>query len=152
MYFSNKLKFEQLGKGVAKEELDKLFSFEFEGKEDFIRFYLQYNGVFFPDGAKIETEDEEWCYGTEVEDIYTIKNILILWDGLKVRSIETKKLVETHFPFAQDASGNKYLIEFNTGLVKYMDLEEELDGLITVASDFRNFCENLLPLDYAEDS
>ena len=72
MYFSNKLKFEPIGKGVAKEELDKLFPFEFEGKEDFIRFYLQYNGVFFPDGAKIETEDEEWYYGTELEEFMTL--------------------------------------------------------------------------------
>lgn len=152
MYFSNKLKFEPLGKGVAKEELDKLFPFDFEGKEDFIRFYLQYNGVFFLDGAKIMTEDEEWCYGTEVEEFYDIELLIRMWNVLGERSIETKLILETHFPFAKDASGNIFFIEFKTGLVKYMDHEEELDGLITVASDFRNFCENLLPLDYAEDS
>lgn len=152
-FFSDSnLNFQILKAGITKEQIDNIIPFNFKGKDVFVQFYAAYNGVYFPNGALIKSyhfdnvndEYEE----LEVEFIYNIEHLTKMWDVLKNRSMDTKNFVETHIPFARDASGNEFFIEINTGEIKYIAWEEGLnEGIINVVSDFEKFCLAIESLD-----
>lgn len=146
--FSQKINsdYKVLKTSLAKNQIEDLIPFYFEGKEDFILFYLSFNGVYFPKGAKISTEsflgvDEDEYYELELEYIYDIEYILEVKEAIKEQSEEVKKFAETHIPFARNAGGNDFFIEILTGKIKYVSWEYGIeDGLIEVAPSFKDFC------------
>jgi len=154
LFFTNPdLNIHILNKGVTKEQIESVISQDFKGKEDFIRFYLRYDGVFFNEGAVISTEpfqkdDEEEYYELEIEFIYSMKHLTEMWRAIKERSPEAEKFVEKHIPFARDAAGNDFFIEIPTGEIKKISWEYDIEeGLIWVAPNFKEFCSAIKPLD-----
>lgn len=153
LFFSNTaLNIHILNNGVTKEKIESVISQDFKGKEDFIRFFLEYNGVFFNEGAIVSTEqfqndDEDEYYELEIESIYRIDQIQSIWEAIKERSAEAKKFMETHIPFAGNAGGNDFFIEIPTGTIKYISWEYDIEeGLIGVAHSFKDFCLAIEPL------
>jgi hypothetical protein len=154
LFFTNpNLKIQILNEGVTREQIECVISQDFKGKEDFVQFYLVQNGVYFPEGAEISTEqfqnieDEEY-YELEIEFIYNIEHLTKMWEAIKERSEIAKRFVETHIPFARDAAGNDFFIEIPTGIVKYVSWEYDIEeGLIGVAPNFKDFCLAIKPLD-----
>jgi len=153
-FFSNSnLNFQILKTGLTKEQIEKIIPFDFIGKDFFIQFYIAYDGVYFPNGASIKTYHSNKAIDSEydefeVEFIYSIEHLTKMWNVLKNRSNETKKFVETHIPFARDAAGNEFFIEFNTGMVKYIFWEDGLNGnIIDVVPNFKEFCLAIRSLD-----
>lgn len=154
LFFTNPaLNIHILNKGVTKEKIESVIPQDFKGKEDFIQFYLAYDGVFFNEGAVISTEqflkeDEDEYYELEIESIYRIDQIQSIWEAIKERSAEAKKFMETHIPFAGNAGGNDFFIEISTGTIKYISWEYDIEeGLIGVASNFKDFYLAIKPLD-----
>ena len=147
LFFINpNLNFQILNEGIAREQIESVISQDFKGKEDFIQFFLVHNGIYFPEGAEISTEqfqdieDEEY-YELETEFIYSIEHLTKMWEAIKERSEIAKKFVETHIPFARDAAGNEFFIEIPTGIVKYISWEYDIEeGLVWVAPNFKDFC------------
>ena len=137
------LDFVVLGEPKTEKQLFKEFPFEFNGKEDFVRFYLAHNGIFFSDGAEVNEECEVECF-------YDIGNRLEeMWEATKKHSPEANEYAKTHFPFASDAAGNEYFIEFPSGCVKYISWEYGLpDGESLVAQNFKEFCSMIKTLIY----
>lgn len=94
----NKDDYKALKISLTENQIENLMPFYFEGKEEFILFYLTFNGVYFPKGAKISTEsfldvDEDEYY--ELEYIYDIEYILEIREAIKEQSEEVKKFAET---------------------------------------------------------
>ncbi|MWW26914.1 SMI1/KNR4 family protein [Algibacter lectus] len=153
LFFTNTaLKMHILNNGVTKEKIENVISQDFKGKEDFIKFYLAYDGVFFNEGAVVsieqfEKDDEDEYYELELESIYRIDQIQSIWEAIKERSAGAKKFMESHIPFAGDAGGNDFFIEIPTGTIKYISWEYEIEeGLIGVAHNFKDFCLSVEPL------
>lgn len=154
LFFSNSnLNFQILNIGLTKEQMDSAIPFDFKGKDVFVQFYLVHDGVYFPDGAVIRTnqfknvKDNEYDE-LEVEFIYSIEHLTKMREAIKKRSEEAKKFAETHIPFARDAAGNEYFIESYTGMIKYISWEYGLEeGLIDVVESFKEFCLATEPLD-----
>jgi hypothetical protein len=147
LFFTNpNLQIQILNEGVTREQIESVISQNFKGKEDFIRFYLVQNGVYFPEGAEISTEpfqnvENEEYYELEIEFIYSIEHLIKMWEAIKERSEIAKKFVEKHIPFARDAAGNEFFIEIPTGIIKYVSWEYDIEeGLIWVAPNFKIFC------------
>jgi len=153
IFFSNQnLNFQILNEGLTRDGIDNIIPYDFNGKEDFIQFYLAHDGVYFPDGAAISRSEfrkkaDDECDELEIEVIYRKEQLIKMWEAIKERSAETKKFVETHVPFAGDAAGNDFFIEIPTGIVKYVSWEYELEGILEVAKNFREFCLAIKPLD-----
>lgn len=153
LFFKNAaLNIQILNKDVTKEKIESVISKDFKGKEDFIQFYLAYDGIFFNEGAVISTEkfqnieDEEY-YELEIEFIYSIEHLKEMWEAIKERSEDTKKFIETHIPFARDAAGNTFFIEIPTGEIIYISWEYDVEeGLIWVAPSFKDFYLAIEPL------
>jgi hypothetical protein len=154
LFFTNpNLNFQVLNEGLARERISNIILYDFNGKENFIGFYLVHDGVYFPDGASINrssfqkvTEDE--YNELEIEFIYSIEHLTKMWEAIKERSTIAKKFVETHIPFARDAAGNEFFIEIPTGIVKYVSWEYDIEeGILDVAANFREFCLAIQPLD-----
>lgn len=147
----NKGDYKALKISLTKNQIENWMPFYFEGKEEFILFYLTFNGVYFPKGAKISTEsfldvDEDEYYELELEYIYDIEYILEIKEAIKEQSEEVKKFAETHIPFARNAGGNDFFIEIPTGKIKYVSWEYGIeDGLIEVAPSFKDFCGAIEP-------
>lgn len=121
----NKDDYKALKISLTENQIENLMPFYFEGKEEFILFYLTFNGVYFPKGAKISTEsfldvDEDEYYELELEYIYDIEYILEIREAIKEQSGKVKKFAETHIPFARNAGGNDFFIEIPTGKIKYV--------------------------------
>ena len=116
------LKFEALNDGSTKERINGVIPYEFEGKDDLIRFYQMYDGVYFPDGTWISGH-ERTDYGMEVEFIYRLEDIIVMREANSERSATAKMFVETHIPFARDAAGNEFYIEIPTGAIKYVKVQ-----------------------------
>ena len=141
------LKFEVLNDGSTKERINSVIPYDFEGKDDFIRFYRMYDGVYFPDGAWISGH-EMTDYGMEVEFIYRLEDIIKMREANSERSATAKMFVETHIPFARDAAGNEFYIEIPTGAIKYVNLEYDIEeGLSDAAPNFKEFCSAIKPMD-----
>lgn len=154
LFFTNpNLSYQVWDGNLTKEQIESVIAQDFKGKDDFVQFYLTHNGVYFSKGAEISTEqfltgDNDEYYELEIESIYRIDQIQIIWEAIKERSSEAKKFMETHFPFAGNAGGNDYFIELPTGIVKYVSWEYEIEeGLIDVGANFKEFCLAIKPLD-----
>ncbi|WP_197535531.1 SMI1/KNR4 family protein [Flavobacterium branchiophilum] len=141
-----------MNEGITKEQIENVISQDFKGKIDFVQFYLALDGVYFPEGAEVSTEqfqkdDDEEYYELEIEYIYSIEHINKMWEAIKERSEVAKKFMETHFSFARDAAGNEFFIEIPTGMIKYISWEYDIEeGLIGVANNFKEFCLAIEPL------
>lgn len=144
--------FQVFNEGLTKDRVDRIVSCDFKGKDDLIRFYLAYDGVFFNEGAVISTEqflkdDEDEYYELEIESIFRIDQIQNIWEAIKEHSAGAKKFMETNIPFAGDAGGNHFFIEIPTGEIKYVFWEYDLEeGLIWVAPGFKDFCLAIKPM------
>lgn len=154
LFFTNpNLDFQVLNEGLTKDRIDNIIPLDFNGKDVFIQFYLAHDGVYFPDGAVIRTNQFEKVVNNEydeleIEFIYSIEHLTKMWEAIKERSAAAKKFVETHIPFARDAAGNEFFIEIPTGVIKYISWEYDIEeGILDVAANFREFCLAIKPLD-----
>lgn len=152
-FITKSIVFKPYEDSVDKKQIEDLLPFEFEGKDDFVEFYLLHNGVYFPDGVRLSTEPfiptYERAYNMhEVELFYPIRRIKSMWDAIKEQGFEVERFLENHFPFARDAGGNNYFIEVPSGEISYVSWEYGIEeGLALVASSFKDFCCSMLPLE-----
>ncbi|MDR0606523.1 MAG: SMI1/KNR4 family protein [Bacteroidales bacterium] len=155
--FSFDLKFEAEISDLSEQQINSVIPFDFKGKEDFIKFYLTYNGVYFPNGAMLHYYriPNENCYTAEIESFYRIRSIgdnsedvslADIWGYAKKHSQKAKEFAEIHIPFAGDASGNDYWINISTGNIKYVNWEYQFEEERLVASSFKDFCLAIRPL------
>lgn len=151
LFFSQDLKFEAETSDLSEQQINNVIFHNFIGKEDFIKFYLSYNGIYFPEGAMVNYyRMSKGDYSTvEIESFYHIRNesnhsnvsLAEIWEYTKKRSSEAKKFAESHIPFAGDTSGNDFWIEIPSGQIIYMSWEYGLpDGKILIAPTFKSFC------------
>lgn len=152
-FITASIAFEPYEGPVDKKQIEDLLPFDFKGKDDFVEFYLLHNGIYFPDGVRLSTEPfipaHERAYNMhEVELFYPIRRIRSMWDAIKEQGIEVEKFLENHFPFARDAGGNNYVIEFPSGEITYVNWEYDIEeGLTFVAPSFKDFCRSMIPLE-----
>lgn len=164
-FFSDKnLRFGYSADSVTNAQICSVLPFDFNGKDLFIQFYFLYNGGIFPEGAcfdrtkyyqvpsngytSVEIERFHFIPKKEGEKASTaISSISKIWDLNKKYSKKLEIFANSHFPFAADASGNDYWIEFPSGVVKYicLDSDDNPDNAIEVAPSFYDFCAGLMP-------
>lgn len=148
-FFNEELKFTANGNQLSQQEIEKYISFDFKGKSDFIKFYSTYNGISFSNSTFFYrdfffTIDEDDYNLLSIEAFLPIigsNSIENLWDAAK----ENRRLynfAQTHVPFAIDASGNFFWIEFISGQVKYLLMESPNEEML-VAPSFLEFCKNI---------
>ncbi len=149
---SKKLSFEVDTNKVTKSQIENIIPINLKNKEDFIEFYLKYNGIYFSKGAFIRRskfyEIKQNDYDElEIEYFYGIeKNLKEIWEATKENSIEAKEFAEKHMPFAGDAAGNDFWVEISSGIIKYISWEDDFPEAITIAApNFREFCLAIEP-------
>ncbi|MCA8293731.1 SMI1/KNR4 family protein [Burkholderia sp. AU30198] len=136
----------------------------FNGKDDFVEFYVRNNGGYFNGGAYFYRDvffdlapgDFD---SMEVEGFYYIgekyfdESEVNLRSAEKVRGLRAKyserrdRFCRTHFPFAGDAGDNDFWIDVGTGEVKYVlwESEGDVDDVVSVAPTFSDFVNNIVP-------
>lgn len=152
MFKNQELKYEGSNLHTNEQIITEIIPPKFQGREDFIEFYLHLNGVFFPDGADIATtpfigpiDGKEHYYILSLDYFYDIDSIKDYLPTLKESFC--KEFIENHFIFARNPSGNEFFIEIPSGKIKYVDWEEwgSAEAVIDVASNFKEFCDKLEP-------
>ena len=141
IFIKNNVSFEIDGNKTNAEQINSTLKYDFKGKNDFIEFYLSYNGIYFPKGAFIKrsnfyTVNKNEYDELEVEYFYEIPNRLLeMWNATKEHSEEAKVFAEYNIPFARDAAGNDFWIEIETGIVKYISWEYDFPEAITIITN-----------------
>jgi hypothetical protein len=150
-FIDNNLQVKTNPQNLKKNEVDDMFTFSFEGKNDFINFYYNYNGVSFPNGAffyrdkyyKISKGDYNMLdvgaflpvSGNDNNTICNLRNALN-------ENRRVKEYIEQYFPFAIDSAGNFFLIEILSGKIFYLPMENP-DNVTEVAPSFLDFCHGI---------
>ena len=135
---------------LTEKEIDDIIPYFFEGKEYFIQFYLNYNGMIFPNIAFFyrdlfyEVSKDEYNL-LSIEAFFAINNsnstIFSIWNAVKENN-RVKMFANYHIPFAINSSGDIFWIELPTGKIKYICMETP-DNIILVAPSFIDFCRGI---------
>ncbi|EGO8361699.1 SMI1/KNR4 family protein [Escherichia coli] len=157
-FLESNVRFECSAMNVTKEQLAAIIPLGFNGDEYFIHFYLENNGGRFPDGARFCRDDSESSKdgytSVEIESFYFIPampeqqmpylgSIFKRWNARIKHLTNMSNFVNSHFPFASDASGNDYWIDLKTGRVKYICFDSDPSYIINVAPSFFIFCKGI---------
>lgn len=152
MFKNQELKYEGSDLHINEKTIIDVIPPKFQGRTDFVEFYLYLNGIFFPDSADITTnyfinpiDGEEYYYTLSVDYFYDIDSIKKY--QLTLKESFCKEFIEDHFIFARNPSGNEFFIEIPSGKIKYVDWEEwgTTEAVIDVANNFKEFCDRLEP-------
>lgn len=141
------LRYEPTPSTLTQSQISASLPFEFEGQDDFQKFYCQSNGVVFSSGAFIRRQ----AFYEVSDDDYNLLDVGCLlkfsdavggdWAAYR-RDQRTTALADTHFPFALDSSGNLFLLTFQSGIVKYSP-HETPEHAADAAPSFLTFCQAL---------
>ena len=136
-----------IGVSLPKDMIAKFFiEWNFSGKDAYIDFLSQYNGLFFPEGLLLEASSHD--IEMEVETFYDLCGRLErYWDIAKDNVDIPKKFTISHIPIADDAAGNEYWINLITGEVVFIEVEYGIpEGVHIVADSFSTFYSALRPM------
>jgi hypothetical protein len=152
---------EEIGPPITEEQIVEAIREDFPGKEGFAAFYLTHNGVCFRPAAicyrsrfqqvkkgdyeRLEVDNFYFIPRFAGDDVETMVSMVDARAAMARWRPELRDFIQAHLPFACDASGNDFWIEFLTGRIKYRPLEEfesEKD-LVDVAPSFIDFAVNL---------
>ncbi|WP_113618219.1 SMI1/KNR4 family protein [Chitinophaga flava] len=138
-----------------------MFPEAFEGKADFLKFYLARNGGYFRKGCRIYRDhfydvSKDGYTSVEVESFHFIPRypgddspfllaMNMVWERKAKYSSALKDFCKSHVPFAGDGSDNDYWLDLQTGLIKSIRWEESdhPDDAILIAPSFYEFCTHL---------
>jgi hypothetical protein len=157
------VQFNVTGPAMTKSEIIALIPEPFNGKDDFVSFYAQYNGGYFKRFALIYRDLFQNVPAGQVNSLGIVGFFSILPDSEKkikgcLSMIEEKlgllqvyaghvairRFIESHIPFAYDGSGNNHWIEIPTGRVRFIDMEVVEKGFLEIAPSFGHFVNNLV--------
>jgi hypothetical protein len=137
---------EVIGSRVPHTEVAQFFlPWDFRGKDDYIDFLCESNGLFFPDGLCLKSD---LYMGLEVETLYDLKGrIERYWAIAKENPDYPEVFTSGHMPIANDAAGNIYWIDLVSGEVLFIDSEYGVpEGLYVVSDSFSSFYSALYPM------
>ena len=135
-----------IGSRVSHTEVAQFFlPWDFLGKDDYMDFLCESNGLFFPDGLCLKSD---LYMGLEVETLYDLKGrIERYWAIAKETPDYPEDFTNGHMPIANDAAGNIYWIDLVSGEVLFIDSEYGVpEGLYVVADSFSSFYSALYPI------
>ena len=131
------LRKEVIGSSVSDTEVAQFFlPWDFPGKDDYMDFLCESNGLFFPEGM-----------GLEVETLYDLRGrIERYWAIAKENPDYPEAFTTGHMPIANDAAGNMYWIDLVSGEVLFIDSEYGVpEGQYVVSDSFSSFYSALYP-------
>lgn len=137
---------EVIGSKVSHTEVAQFFlPWGFLGKDDYMDFLCESNGLFFPDGLCLKSD---LYMGLEVETLYDLKGrIERYWAIAKENPDYPDAFTSGHMPIANDAAGNIYWIDLVSGEVSFIDSEYGVpEGLYVVSDSFSSFYSALYPI------
>lgn len=137
---------EVIGSRVSHTEVAQFFlPWDFPGKDDYMDFLCESNGLFFPDGLCLKSD---LYMGLEVETLYDFKGrIERYWAIAKENPDYPEVFASGHMPIANDAAGNIYWIDLVSGEVLFIDSEYGVpEGLYVVSDSFSSFYSALYPM------
>jgi len=149
---NSKLNIRKVGNQLTERQIIDAIPNPFKGKEHFIEFYLDFNGIVFSDFAffycdsfyKVSEDEYNLLIFECFLHISDSENSLnSMWDSLKENK-KIKSFANTHIPFAIDSSGNYLWIEQHSGIIKYVNMETPVD-ITFVAPSFLEFCKHIVP-------
>lgn len=135
-----------IGRKISYENIVLFFcEWEFPGKDEYMEFLLQFNGLFFPDGLILKSDlDVE----LEVETLYDVNGRLErYWDIAKKNPDLPDDFTTRHIPIGNDAAGNQYWVDLFSGKILFFETEYDFpEGLHVVSDCFCTFYSNLRPM------
>ena len=135
-----------IGRKISYENIVLFFcEWEFQGKDEYMEFLLQSNGLFFPDGLILKSNlDVE----LEVETLYDVNGRLErYWDIAKKNPDLPDDFTTRHIPIGNDAAGNQYWVDLFSGKILFFETEYDFpEGLHVVSDCFCTFYSNLRPM------
>lgn len=135
-----------IGEKISHENIVLFFcEWEFPGKDEYMEFLLQFNGLFFPDGLILKSDlDVE----LEVETLYDVNGRLErYWDIAKKNPDLPDDFTTRHIPIGNDATGNQYWVDLFSGKILFFETEYDFpEGLHVVSDCFCTFYSNLRPM------
>ena len=135
-----------IGRKISYENIVLFFcEWEFPGKDEYMEFLLQFNGLFFPDGLILKSNlDVE----LEVETLYDVNGRLErYWDIAKKNPDLPDDFTTRHIPIGNDAAGNQYWVDLFSGKILFFETEYDFpEGLHVVSDCFCTFYSNLRPM------
>ena len=135
-----------IGRKISYENIVLFFcEWEFQGKDEYMEFLLQSNGLFFPDGLILKSNlDVE----LEVETLYDVNGRLErYWDIAKKKPDLPDDFTTRHIPIGNDAAGNQYWVDLFSGKILFFETEYDFsEGLHVVSDCFCTFYSNLRPM------
>ena len=135
-----------IGRKISYENIVLFFcEWEFPGKDEYMEFLLQFNGLFFPDGLILKSDlDVE----LEVETLYDVNGRLErYWDIAKKNPDLPDDFTTRHIPIGNDAAGNQYWVDLFSGKILFFETEYDFpEGLHDVSDCFCTFYSNLRPM------
>ena len=135
-----------IGRKISYENIVLFFcEWEFPGKDEYMEFLLQSNGLFFPDGLILKSNlDVE----LEVETLYDVNGRLErYWDIAKKNPDLPDDFTTRHIPIGNDAAGNQYWVDLFSGKILFFETEYDFpEGLHVVSDCFCTFYSNLRPM------
>jgi hypothetical protein len=149
-----------VGPQISEAEIDAVFPEPFSGKDDFVQFYLRYNG-----GSRTELGGTVYCGNPEhrvsrdhlekmkVEGFFSIHDSaeekvlgfqpMLGCHATRSRTFagmpEMKTFLEKHMPVAFDHSGNYLWIDLQSGYIRFLDWEAYREGPVEIAPSFHEF-------------
>lgn len=140
------------------EEINEVIPVEFQGREDFIQFYQSSNGGVFAEGAffypdsfypninknYVPIEISNFHYISKFDDDEESEALTsILQADLDRQGYLDwiDDILAFDLLFATNYADNDFLIDGQTGEIKYLDYEEEV--ILVIAPTFRDFCQNI---------
>lgn len=162
-----RVQFAVIGEMVSEIEINLAIPETFQGKHEFIQFYLLHNGgvlanssYFYKDTFHKVSFRSSQAKVVEVSDFHSIPSkasaneedhssisaLLAAYRGKGVRS-EMKKFLNSHFPVASNGCGDDYWVEFPSGRVRYFEHESAHIGpleIIEIAPTFMDFVSNIV--------
>ena len=139
--------FEIIGRKVDREYIHSVIPNDFKARDFLVAFYLEYNGLYFTEGAQfIENKEVDSDCGIEIELFYRIENKLPeIWEATKEISPKARLFAERNFPIGRDSSGNEFWVDMFDGSVKYIEWEYDFtkESVSVISSDFKEFCMSI---------
>jgi hypothetical protein len=153
-------KFSIVGPQIPENEINAVFPESFPGKEDFVQFYLRYNGGSrTPQGCIMHCGNRAHRISRNQLDKLNLEGFRSMSLDAEERMLpfsnmlrghatmvrvysqipEMKAFLEEHMEIAFDHTGNNLFLSRRSGRIFFMDMTTYKEGPVEVASSFREF-------------
>lgn len=160
----SRVEFVVVGPPVSEEQIVSAIPEMFNGKEEFIRFYLCHNGgklTKFVYRDRVASDPESKIDRVQVESVFfiprdqdeTVPRLRSIVKVLKQRSAaygglsakgypNLQVFFDSNYPIGTDASDNTFWLEIPSGRIRYFQWECYEEGPQPIASSFVEFVRN----------